>query len=370
VAGETPILVNNPTLLDQIDAGLIGREEFEHEVINQVYSGLHRYCQIPGGYQHCELATRLLDLDGMTDEELRILLRHPPPEIVNPSPSHLKAIELFDLLLSSESIVCDHGDPLSPTIGAYLYGPPGAGKTHLMAAYGRQVKKLLDEKLDHVREMMGDIIEKAYSKYIFRQASEAESDDDSIGYLTISDSGAGEISQSMSPADEFWSTIGEFQNRISNHKYQPTDLIYIGFKELIEVCKHSSERSEAMSALENARIVFIDDVHPQGDAEQIQIVLHLLERRYELGRAGTFLTTNLNTDELGGGDKMLGSRLLSRCAETLVTIDFSDCDDWRQKVKSKRVKLVEDELERRMARHQHRETTLDSELVENQDEDK
>ncbi len=61
---------------------------------------------------------------------------------------------------------------------------------------------------------------------------------------------------------------------------------------------------------------------------------------------------------------MLGRRLLSRCAETLVTIDFSECDDWRQKVKSKRVKIVEDELERRIQRHQHSETKLDSELLD------
>ncbi len=99
--------------------------------------------------------------------------------------------------------------------------------------------------------------------------------------------------------------------------------------------------------------MFIDDVHPQGDLEQIQIVLHLLERRYELGRAGTFLTSNLEANELGGGDAMLGSRLLSRCAETLVTVDFSGCDDWRQTVKARRVRIVEDELNRRISSHRH-----------------
>ena len=52
---------------------------------------------------------------------------------------------------------------------------------------------------------------------------------------------------------------------------------------------------------------------------------------------------------------MLANRLISRCAETLVTIDFSDCEDWRRKVKSRRVKLIEDELDRRIASHQHLE---------------
>lgn len=322
MADETAVSGNKPTTLDKIEAGLLTREQFEYEVIDQVYAGLHRYCQIPAGYQHCELATREYDLDEMTDEDLRLLLKNPPTEIINPYESHLKAIELFELLLSGDAMVCDHGDALSPTIGAYLFGPPGSGKTHLMAAYASHIKDALDEKLGHVREMMGDVIEKAFETYNSRQVSESETHDESIGYLSLNED------------------------------------------ESLELCKHSSERHDAMRALENARIVFIDDVHPLGDPEQIQIVLHLLERRYELGRAGTFLTTNLKTTELGGGDEMLGNRLLSRCAETLVTIDFSDCDDWRQKVKSRRVKIVEDELKRRMQAHLHRKDSLDSELLD------
>jgi len=109
-----------------------------------------------------------------------------------------------------------------------------------------------------------------------------------------------------------------------------------------------------MHALESARVVFIDDIHPQSDPEQIQLVLHLLERRYEMGQAGTFLTTNLQTEALGGGDEMLGNRLMSRCAETLVTIDFSDCDDWGKKVKSHKIRMIEDELDSRSLAHKHR----------------
>lgn len=357
------IFSDDPTLLDKIEAGLLTRKEFEAEVVNQVYAGLQKYCEIPNGYQHCELATRTQALDSLDDEALRALLKSPPAEIINPHRSQIKVVELFHMLTSGATAVCEAGDPLSPTIGAYLYGPPGSGKTHLMAAYGRQVKKLLDSELEHVKQMMGDIVESAFSRYIERTATETETSDETTGYFDASDydeQGGIDKRGGFSPTEEFWVTLRDFQDRVKSYPYQPTDLIYIGFKELIEVCKYSSERQVAMHALENARIVFIDDVHPQGDPEQIQIVLHLLERRYELGRGGTFLTTNLDTRELGGGDEMLANRLISRCAETLVTIDFSDCEDWRREVKSKRVKLIEDELDRRIASHQHLNTDDES----------
>ncbi len=345
------VLTNNPTMLDKIEAGLLGRRDIEQEVINQVYAGLHQYCQIPAGYQHCDLTTQLVDLEGLDDHALRDLLNNPPPGIVNPSSSQLKAIEFFNLLLAGDALVCDNADPLSPTIGAYLYGPPGSGKTHLMAAYGRIMADRLDNELADAQKVMLDVINTAFNRYNHRQAREQEQVDENWGYAELNSDLKPE--KYLSPAEEFWATINQFKDHLKTYDYQPTDLIYIGFKELYEVCKYKNERLDAMHALEQARIVFIDDIHPQGDPEQIQIVLHLLERRYELGRAGTFLTTNLTTQELGGGDAMLGNRLLSRCAEMLVTIDFSDCEDWRQKVKARRVALVEQELDRRLPNHPH-----------------
>lgn len=340
-----------PGALDKLQAGTLDKAGFRLEVLDEVYAGLHQYCRIPDGYNHCELATRLVGLDRLNDEDFRALLDSSPPEIINPFPSQIMAIELFNLLLSGDPLVCEKNDPLMPMIGAYLYGPPGSGKTHLMAAYGRVVHQLLQENLADTHLMLDHYIDRAFLQFSKRVASEREATDEEISYLKVEN---GMIIDDVSPHEEFWQTISALRNTIAEYEYQPTDVLYIGFQELFEVCKYSSQRAYAMEALEKARVVFIDDIHPQGDPEQVQLVLHLLERRYELGRAGTFLTTNLTTKELSGGDDMLGNRLMSRCAETLVTIDFSDCDDWRQTVKSRKIKMIEDELKRLTSTHKHR----------------
>jgi hypothetical protein len=336
--------MGSPSVLDQLQAGLLSRSDFRQKILDELYAGLHQYCDIPDGYDHCVLGSTQLDLESLDDRQVRDLLNHPPSEIVNPFPSQARCIELFELLLSGDSLVCDHADPLTPSVGAYLYGPPGSGKTHLMAAYAKRIKSQLDEKLGDVHAMLDGFIDDAYARFNARMATEQEANEP-MGLLSLE---GDEIKSELTPEDEFWQTISELRRRILAYEYQPTDLIYIGFKELFEVCRHSTHRTQTMEALEKARIVFIDDIHPQGDPEQVQLVLHLLERRYEMGRSGTFLTTNLLTHELGGGDEMLGMRLLSRCAETLLTIDFSDCEDWRRKVKSRKIQMVEDELDRRL----------------------
>ncbi|MFT7687475.1 MAG: DNA replication protein DnaC [Candidatus Azotimanducaceae bacterium] len=341
----------NPTILDKLQAGLLDEKTFRQEVLNEVYVGLHQYCQIPEGYQNCDLATQLIDLPKLSDTELKSLLKDPPSEIVNPYPSQIKAITLFEMLLSGDPLACEEADPLKPTLGAYLYGPPGSGKTHLLAAYARRLKILLDSRISDVHDMMTKVIEDACAQFFKRIGSEREVSLEEMGHYSLEND---ELVLESSPEEEFWHTIDLLKSRVAGYDYQPTDLIYIGFKELFEVCKHSAQRDDAMHALESARVVFIDDIHPQGDPEQIQLVLHLLERRYEMGQTGTFLTTNLQTEALGGGDEMLGNRLMSRCAETLVTIDFSDCDDWRKKVKSHKIRMIEDALEIRSLEHKHR----------------
>jgi|TARA_B100000315_G_scaffold230605_1_gene241189 hypothetical protein len=340
---------DSATLLDRIEAGLLSQSEFEQEVIDEVYGGLAQYCAIPDGYTHCQLGTEQMDLEALDNDQLHELLECPPDYIINPYPVHGRAIEFFRMLIEGNRLVCDHHNPLLPTVGAYLYGPPGVGKTHIMAAYGLQVQELMAEKLVTVKKGLGDLISQAFERYSTSIAGHEVKDtnpDDNVGWMELSDE---RIKATHAPKEQFWADISDLKHRIQQYTYQPTDMLYLGFKELYEICRTSDHRSDAMNAIDNARIVFVDDIHPQGDLEQVHIVLHLLERRYELGRAGTFLTTNLDTTALGGGDQMLGQRLTSRCAETLVTFDFKDCDDWRTKIKSQRIRLIESAIDSRVA---------------------
>ena len=66
--------IEDTDLLERIHSGLISREAFEEEVVNQVYSGLKRYCRIPDAYQHCELDCAQVELDQLSDSELKFLL--------------------------------------------------------------------------------------------------------------------------------------------------------------------------------------------------------------------------------------------------------------------------------------------------------
>ncbi len=240
---DEAILSNRPTLLDRVEAGVLSMEQFEEAVVSGVYAGLHQYFQIPDGYVHCGLDTRAIDLESLSDQDLRAMLRTPPTEIINPQQAHIKAIELFSLLLEGDPLVCDRGDPLMPTIGAYLYGPPGIGKTHLMAAYGRHVRTLLDHQLSHMASSFHDVFESAFQRYLKRQISESRDgrSEAQTGFVEIS-ADRQDLIQGNTATEEFWASIEDFKQRLKTYAYQPTDLIYIGFKELVELTLHSPER--------------------------------------------------------------------------------------------------------------------------------
>ena len=198
-----PEFPNDRTLLDRTEAGTISAAEFEAAIVDQVYAGMQRYCEIPDAYQHCELCVRELDVDALADDELRGLLRARPAEIINPDSAHIKAIELFDMLLEGDAAVCERVDPLSPSVGAYLYGPPGLAKptswlprgagfaSCWMRSCGMSTRGLVKRCSARSHGTFGA----AYS--------ESRATEDNVGYTMLTENGHSYENKSA-PADEFW----------------------------------------------------------------------------------------------------------------------------------------------------------------------
>jgi hypothetical protein len=334
-----------PTALDRLLAGLVNEEDIAREIATEVFAGLERFCSIPDGYTHCELGHRIVDLESLSDTAVRQLLDDPPGVIVNPAAVHLKAIALFQMLVEGDPLVCQDRDPLLPTVGAYLYGPPGVGKTHVMAAYGLRVRALLDERLTRVNQLMGEFVSTSYRKFLTHQAAwSGPPEGEKLNVMAETS-----FEEKLNPHDAFKVDVESLKEKLSQFPHHPTDLLYLGFAELYELYRSERRRDAAIRAIENARIVFIDDIHPHGEREQLEVIQHLIERRYELHRPGTFITTNLDTRDLGGGDPTLAQRILSRCSETFVHLSFEGCEDWRIKVKARRIRLIEKAIEVRLA---------------------
>ena len=117
----------------------------------------------------------------------------------------------------------------------------------------------------------------------------------------------------LPPEERFAAAMKYLQQWVHDYPYQPTDMLYLGFENLFDELQQDQDRhAKVFAALAGARIVFIDDIHPKGDPDRLQVIQQLIERRYELNRPGTFLTTNLTAEELGAGDRTIAQRLLSR----------------------------------------------------------
>lgn len=309
---------------------------------------------------------------------------NPPPMIVDPHRPQIETIELFRMYLQGHPVVCRNRDPFQMLFGANLVGPPGCGKTHILAAFARRMKEYLDSKLEAYRAMVAQFVSREYVVYqeaiarvpnpsaptsVWKIEGDAASDEAGLlDHLKLGKAGEGSLEKRSSlaqmsrlmtgklveqkdPAALFLGKLGQFTAALSRLQYQPPDLLYVDFDTLWELCRgESATRDQALEAIVRAKVVFLDDVHPKGDAERVQIVLHVIEGRYAAGRMGTFMTTNLTTEELAGKDANLASRLQSRCSEMFYEVDFKGCDDWRTKVKRRRITLAKEHLDEQIGR--------------------
>ncbi|MDD5055296.1 MAG: hypothetical protein PHZ00_03430 [Candidatus Peribacteraceae bacterium] len=332
------------SFVDRLAARLCTPQDVACEITQKMYAGLQVHCRIPEGYRHCELGTEMIDLKHIETEPLRQLLEHPPGKIINPQPQQLHAIEFFNMILEGHELVTQGGDPLRPTVGAYLHGPPGVGKTHIMAAFGRSVEAQLATRLEgvmrSVRSLIGTFLRE------FDQLMEKHHDTPGVKRITITRTG---IKEDINPVELFQQRIDVIMKRILENRDQPTDMLYLGFKDLCELFDRRETRKEALDALARAPIVFVDDLDGGSSPAHLDVIRRLIEQRYEVGRFGTFLTTNIDVKQVGGSDENVSKRILSRAKESFAVFDFSECVDWRDAVKHRRIKLIQDEIARRVA---------------------
>jgi hypothetical protein len=332
------------SILDNITAGFMTESQAAKAIMNEVYAGLEVYCSIPDKYRHCELAEQTLDLQTLGDAELRQLLDNPPGAIINPTEAHLETIELFRMISEGDPLVTEGGDSLRPTVGAYLQGPPGVGKTHIMAAFGRVAEAALAKRLHDLMTRVRTHIGVFYRQFKHEMDTKGGN---KTGEKVWSIDAKGGTEIVKSPEQKFNDGVEGVKRMFKGSKDQPTDMLYLGFEQLCQL--HADNHAAALAAIEQAPVVFVDDVHGKGDRARLTVIQQLLERRYELGKFGTFLTTNVDAEHVGGDDENVAKRILSRTRESFVTIDFNGAIDWREQVKQRRINIIRDEIKRRIA---------------------
>lgn len=352
------------TVIDELVEGRKNPLLVAQEISDAAYGPLKQYCSLPAGFTGRELGYEFRDIENMNVHQIDDLNANPPPLIIDPQPVQIEAIRLLHLFLKGDSSVCKGNDPYQPMFGANFVGPPGCGKTHIMSAFAHEMKKYLDVKLAEYKLMIANFVKTEYKNYVeamkgradpeagvARWNIEADLSDDEVaaakGKSLLSLTNKVKAVEQRHPKVIFLEKLAHFKNVLSTMRHQPPDLLYLDFETLWELCRDDNKtREQAFEAILRAKVLFLDDVHPKGDIERLQIVLHVIEGRYAAGRMGTFITTNLTTDELAGGkEKHIADRLKSRCAEMFYEVNFEGCIDWRSKVKRRRIEILRTDLQ-------------------------
>ena len=346
-SAESKASIKKLSPLDRLIEGVSSQHEFLAAMKDEIHAGLSVYCDIPAGYQHCTLQTRNVDIEKLSEEQVRDLIDRPQGEIVNPENAHREAIEFFAMIQEGHPLVTKDGNPLRPTVGAYLQGPTGVAKTHIMAAYGRWAQQKLAQELKEIMTRVDSLIGTFYRQYTYDIDHVKQGD----GLKTRSfELTASDIKDpEKTPQEKLRQGIEGAKRILAGSKYQPNDMLYLGFEDLCTLYGSKETRSDALEAIEQAPIIFVDDVHAQGTEGGLDVVKKLFERRYELKQFGTFVTSNVDVESIGGSDANVAKRILSRSKESSLVIDFAGCTDWRESMKQRKIQFIRDEISKRIA---------------------
>lgn len=247
-------------------------------------------------------------------------------DIINPHPCQMEAITYFDLLIKGDPLVAHDNNPFAPRFSLFLEGEPGSGKTHIMAAAALVLHKMLWEVLDNYMKDATTIINREVGKMAAQ---------DEHGMKVIED----DDKKKSREKEHLAKVAATLKEKLGRQKFHPTDLLYIGFDDLYELIRRSPEsRDSLIDQIIKARLLFLDDPHPKGDEERLQVFGTILERRYDSGMMGTFVTSNLTLDNFVFKEMQnaadLTKRMKSRWEESGPVIKFEGVPDMRKALRS------------------------------------
>lgn len=367
-------------------AGEITVSHLEQDVIKAAYPEAFPYFKLPVGYARCKLEIDGRVISQLSEEDLLELAINPSAAIVDPSESQLEALASLQLFLEGNSRYCLKGSPLRPSIGAFFYGPPGTGKSHLMYAFAHEMKRRLDDKLSEWRKMLHQRIKvdidrclKLDKKNRTRAVVQLDGVEDESVATAVNKAGIVDatgktlwqraqqssgkldldVELARDPMEVLEAALSDASRQLRELPDQPSDIMCINFDDFYSAFCRDEESSELYKALCRAQYVFVDDYHDRSDRGRFEAFWTLMNARAEVGRRGTFVTSNIDPEDIGkGSDKSLTGRLLSRMKSVFYSIHFADTIDFRAEILQRAVKKAKVEAEERME-------TLRSELGRN-----
>lgn len=327
-----------PTYLDHMIAGEMNEEDLTQSIIEEAYGPLRQYCVLPESFNSKVLDYEFRHIYRMTEAELDDLSAHPPSKIIDPQEPQMAAIKVLRRFLRKDPTVCHAEDPFQPKVGVNLVGKPGCGKTHILTAFAALMKMFLDARLQEFHTRVRQFVRREYIAYQLAIMQRPNPNAPETIYKIDAD---GKGDEEKAPATVFLDKLEQLKQALAKLPYQPPDLLYLNLDTLWELCHVEGEkRDQALHAIMRAKLLFIDDVRPKGNPDRIKLVIDILEGRHAAGHMGNFMTTNLTTEELAGGDAHILEPLKSRCNEMMCQIDFVDCRDWRTEINSRRIRLL------------------------------
>jgi|GEM_PF-6123456 len=356
-----------PPFLDQLREGGMSVNGLAERLMRESYKGLHTHIEIPSAFRHCRLRGRVVDEGTLTSEKIRQLCEEHSPEIINPDEVQLQAMNFLLKLTRGDPRFCEGGDPLRPKVGAYLYGPPGKGKTHILSAFGMQMKALLKDDLTETMRTVKSRLDLAYARcnkavdaqkgrseeFTIGGAGAAGSKDVGLEYAELlrelkttpveklrKQQGGGTTSVAELER-AFTVEVEECRRYIASHRSQPTNVLFMTSGDYCALNSDPESHKEALRMIRRAPVVIIDDLNPLASQEQTSALSNLIQDRYNTGMFGTFISSNIPPGEFAGLDENLVASLRDRMDVGFLSFDFTESRNWRKTVLKRRVEEMQ-----------------------------